>query len=157
MTELENILRENTDYFYYRQEQAVIEETLFYQELYDKSVIGIQQNISMFDDMGVDYLLTNQKGKAILVTEVVLFKEAPDDKLILTLVGEYKDEGVDVYYSSYLIEAKLERFVPKTVFNNELSLSLEYSNKILEIVEGQTGETFINNFDTLYLPQNNQM
>ena len=55
MSELINIIRENTDLFYYEKEQNAIKEEEFYQELFAKSLNGIQQNKQMFDELEIAY------------------------------------------------------------------------------------------------------
>lgn len=149
MSELAEIIQQNTDLFYYEKEQKIKEQEAFYQELFVKSLNGIQQNKQMFDDLKIGYTLTNQKGKAVLSTEVLIFKE-DKEKLVLTLVGDYKQENGDKYYSYYTIDAGVDSSSIRTVYDDETALSKDYSNLILEILEKRPLGEFLNNFGVLY-------
>jgi len=150
MSDLANTIIQNTSLFYYQKEQDAIAEYEFYQDLFTKSLNGIQVNLEMFDELGAFYILNNDKGKAILSTEVLLFNEDGEVKLILTLFGEYKEEeGFDKYYSHYMIDAGLDTTTSR-IYDNEQDLSIDYSNEILTILETRELKEFLNNFDTLY-------
>ena len=150
MNDLGNTIRQNTDLFYIKKEEAIKQQEAFYQELFTKSLNGIQQNKQMFDDLEIAYTLFNEKGKAVFVTEVLIFKDEEKSKLTLTLVGEYKKEDFDKFYSSYRIDAGLETPTISRVYDNEGDLSIDYSNEILTILEKKHLEEFLNNFDLLY-------
>jgi hypothetical protein len=45
MSDLGNTIRQNTDEFYYQKEQDAIAEYEFYQDLFAKSLNGIQANL----------------------------------------------------------------------------------------------------------------
>lgn len=150
MSELIDIIRENTDLFYYEKEQNAIKEEEFYQELFAKSLNGIQQNKQMFDELEIAYSLTNDKGKAVLVTDVFMFDEEVESKLVLTLIGEYKKETFDKYYSYYNIDAGLDSVITNKIYEGEVAFSIDYSNAILGILEKRPLGEFLNNFGELY-------
>jgi hypothetical protein len=104
----------------------------------------------MFDDLEIAYTLFSEKGKAVLVTEVLFFKEEDSPKLVLTLIGEYKKEDFDKLYSSYRIDAGLETPTISRVYDNEGDLSIDYSNEILTMLEKRPLGEFLNNFDLFY-------
>jgi hypothetical protein len=149
MSELSDILIQNTELFYDQKEQDAIAENEFYQDLFAKSLNGIQENLEMFDELGIIYILNNDKGKAVLSTEVLLFNEDGEVKLILTLFGEYKEEDYDKYLSYYMIDAGLET-TTSGIYYNEVDFSIAYSNEILTILETRELKQFLNNFDKLY-------
>jgi hypothetical protein len=150
MNDLANTIKQNTDFFYIKKEEAIKQQEAFYQELFTKSLKGIEQNKQMFDELGINYILTNDKGKAVLVTEVLLFKEEDKPKLVLTLIGEYKKEKFDKYYSYYRISAGVENIDTKKIYEGEGDLSIDYSNSILSLLEKRPLGEFLNNFDLLY-------
>lgn len=149
MSDLGNTIRQNTDEFYYQKEQDAIAEFEFYQDLFTKSLNGIQANIQMLDELEAFYILNNDKGKAVLSVEVLLFDESGEVKLILTLFGEYKEEDYGKYLSYYIINAGLDT-TRSGIYYNEGDLSIAYSNEILTILETREVKEFLNNFDTLY-------
>ena len=149
MSDLGNTIRQNTDEFYYQKEQDAIAEFEFYQDLFTKSLNGIQANIQMLDELEAFYILNNDKGKAVLSVEVLLFDESGEVKLILTLFGEYKEEDYGKYLSYYIINAGLDT-TRSEIYYSEETLSIDYSNEILTILETREVKEFLNNFDTLY-------
>jgi hypothetical protein len=149
MSDLGNTIRQNTDEFYYQKEQDAIAEYEFYQDLFAKSLNGIQANLEMFDELGAFYILNNVKGKAVLNIEVLLFDEEVEAKLVLTLFGEYKEEDYGKYLSYYIINAGLDT-TRSGVYYSSQDLSIAYSNEILTILETRELKEFLNNFDTLY-------
>lgn len=151
MANLTEVITENTIYFYQSKEDKEREQELYYDDLYKKAVAGITENIKMFDELKIAYKLVNQKGKAILTTEVLFFKEEENPKLILQLVGDYKEEqGKDKFYSFYSIDAGENSVLHQAPFTDEIELAVEYSNTILGILEKRPLGEFLNNFDTLY-------
>lgn len=145
------VIQQNTDLFYYLKEKEAEEQNNIYKILFEKSMSAIKQNIKMFDSQKISYELVNSKGKAILTTEVLFFKEEENPKLILQLIGDYKEEqGKDKFYSFYNINAGENSVFHQTPFTDETELAIEYSNTILGILEKRPLGEFLNNFDTLY-------
>lgn len=149
MSDLGNTIKQNTDEFYYKKEQDAIAEFEFYEDLFKKSLNGIQANMQMLDELEAFYILNNDKGKAVLSVEVLLFDESGEVKLILTLFGEYKEEDYGKYLSYYIINAGLDT-TRSEIYYSEETLSIDYSNEILTILETREVKEFLNNFDTLY-------
>lgn len=148
MSDLGDVIIENTSLFYYQKEQDIIKENEFYEELFTKSLICIQGNIQMFNELEIGYELNNDKGKAVLSTEVLVFDEEVEVTLKLTLFGEYK-EDVNNYFSYFRIDIGIEIITSK-VYDNEVDLSIDYSNEILKMLEKRELKWFLNNFDKLY-------
>jgi hypothetical protein len=144
-------IKENTSAFYFNLEQEAEKQNQLYEKLFKKSKMAILENIKMFDELGIVYTLTNLKGVALLETEVLIFKEEDKPKLILNLRGDCKtEEGKDKFYSSYVINAGVDSIIKQTPFIDEFTLSIDYSNEILGLLEKRPLEEFLNNFDLLY-------
>jgi hypothetical protein len=151
MANLTEVITENTISFYQSKEDKEKEQELYYDNLYKNSLNGISENIKMFDELGIVYELVNQKGKAVLTTEVLFFNEDENPKLILELISEYKEEqGKGKTYSYYRINAGEDTTVKQIPFIDEITLSIEYSNSILNILEKRPLGEFLNNFGKLY-------
>ena len=151
MSNLTGEIQQNTDLFYYKKQQEQEEQDNLYEKLFEKSKMAILENIKMFDELGIVYTLTNLKGIALLETEVLFFKEEDNPKLILNLRGDCKtEEGKDKFYSSYTINAGVDNIIKQTPFIDEFTLSIDYSNEILGLLEKRPLGEFLNNFDLLY-------
>lgn len=152
MANLTEVVVENTISFYQAITDMEKQQEEYYNDLYKKSLECIRENIKMFDELKIDYKLVNSKGKAILTTEVLFFKEEGEPRLALELIGDCtKDENQkDKFLSYYNIEAGENSVSKQQPFLDEISLSLDYSNNILKILEVRPLGGFLNNFDILY-------
>jgi len=145
------LIKENTVVFYSQKEQEEQEQNDIYKDLFEKSKGAIIQNIEMFNELGAIYELTNVKGQALLKTEVFLFAEEGSPKLILTLRADCVTENSKAkVYSSYSISAGVDNVLKQDLFTDEVALSIDYSNQILELLQKRPLGEFLNNFGVLY-------